>query len=68
MKPDNTNLPVHICFAKELRKTQTPEEKIMWDKLRGRKLLGYKFLRQYPIIVNSASFYIADFYCAEKNW
>jgi very-short-patch-repair endonuclease len=68
MKPDNTNLPVHICFAKELRKTQTPEEKIMWDKLRGRKLLGYKFLRQYPIIVNSASFYIADFTALKKNW
>ncbi len=43
----------------------------MWDKLRGRKLLGYKFLRQYPIIINkinhSTAFYIADFYCAEKR-
>jgi len=67
----NINLPLHTSFARELRKTQTPEEKIMWDKLRGRRLSGYKFLRQHPIIVNKfnerVAFYIADFYCAEKK-
>jgi very-short-patch-repair endonuclease len=65
------NLPVPVVFARELRKNQTPEEKIIWDKLRDRRLLGYKFLRQHPITTSSAgdkfSFFIADFYCAEKK-
>ena len=65
------NLPVPVLFARELRKNQTPEEKIVWDKLRGRRLLGYKFLRQHPFTISNAAgkfeFYIADFYCAEKK-
>lgn len=56
--------------ARELRKNQTPQEKIMWEHLRNRKLEGKKFLRQY--VINFAfdgldRFFIADFYCAEKN-
>ena len=49
----------------------TPEEKILWERLRARKFYGYKFLRQHPIIYqqlnNHRDFYIADFYCAEKR-
>jgi leucyl-tRNA synthetase len=71
MSNNNINLPAHISFARELRKNQTPEEKMVWDKVRGRRLLGFKFLRQHPIIVNTfngtTAFYIADFYCAEKK-
>ncbi len=64
-------LPVHIAYARELRKNQTPEEKLVWEQVRARRLQGFKFLRQHPIIIggfrNKRDFYIADFYCAEKR-
>jgi very-short-patch-repair endonuclease len=67
----NNDLPTHIQFARGLRKNQTQEEKLLWNVLRNRKLLGLKFVRQYPILVPSGFesnfFYIADFYCAEKK-
>jgi len=44
---------------------------MLWQKLRNKKLYGYKFLRQHPIIhsrfINKLYFFIADFYCAEKE-
>ena len=49
--------------ARNLRKNQTKEEKIMWNLLRNRQLPGLKFRRQHPISQN----YIVDFYCAEKK-
>lgn len=62
------SIPIHIQFARELRKNQTPEEKIIWERVRNRQLKGFKFLRQHPIQVcsftNQPGFYIADFYCA----
>ncbi|MFN3666123.1 MAG: endonuclease domain-containing protein [Sediminibacterium sp.] len=58
-------------FARYLRKNQTPEESIIWQLLRNRKLDGFKFLRQHPIKVWETSgrfyFFYADFYCAEKK-
>lgn len=45
---------------RELRKNQTLSEKIVWDRIRGRQLEGYKFNRQY-----SAGPYILDFYCSK---
>jgi very-short-patch-repair endonuclease len=54
-----------IEFCRELRRLQTPAEKILWDYLRNRKLSKYKFLRQYPICVLAYGFnryYIPDFY------
>ena len=64
-------LPNQIAFARELRKNQTPAEAKMWAMLRNRRLLGFKFLRQHPIVVEKINertgFYIADFYCAEKK-
>ena len=60
-----------VELARELRKNQTPAEKILWNELRGRKLNGLKFLRQHPIIHAEypenprTHFYIADFYCYE---
>ncbi len=57
--------------ARYLRKNMTPEEKLLWEKLRGRRFHGLKFLRQHPIvyeIINSKQlFFIPDFYCAEKK-
>jgi len=46
--------------ARELRKVMTHEELILWEHLRNKKMLGYKFRRQHPIDI-----YIADFYCHE---
>ena len=37
-------------LARELRKRQTPAEKILWQELRSRKLYGVKFFRQHPLI------------------
>jgi very-short-patch-repair endonuclease len=48
--------------AHDLRHSMTNAEKLLWDKIRNRKLHGLKFRRQHPI-----HFYIADFYCHEKN-
>lgn len=45
---------------KELRANQTEAEKILWDRLRGRKLEKCKFWRQY-----SVGPYILDFYCPQ---
>jgi very-short-patch-repair endonuclease len=58
-------------FAREMRKKQTPAEKVLWDHIRNRKLDGYKFLRQHPIPYrfynNHKKYFIPDFYCAEKK-
>lgn len=43
-----------------LRQQQTLAEKIIWEHVRNRRLLGYKFRRQY-----SVDQYIIDFYCPE---
>jgi very-short-patch-repair endonuclease len=58
-------------LCRDLRKNQTKAEKALWRLLRGRKLSGYKFLRQHPFVITSIQghrkFYIGDFYCAEKK-
>ena len=43
---------------KELRRNSTPEEDILWQRLRNSQL-GLKFRRQHSI-----GGYVADFYCA----
>src|SRR5262245_30596631 len=45
---------------RNLRKTATAAEAVLWTYLRGRKLLGKKFRRQ-----SSVGQYIVDFYCPE---
>ena len=63
--------PTPVSRARELRQNMTEAEKILWQKLRNRKFLKLKFLRQYPIIYqvsnNRPYYFIADFYCAEKK-
>ena len=44
--------------AKELRRNQTPEEKILWQALRRNQLDGRHFRRQQVI-----DGFIVDFYC-----
>jgi len=44
--------------AKELRKTETEAEKIVWARLTKNQILGLSFRRQHPI-----NRFIVDFYC-----
>jgi len=48
--------------ARQLRKARTEAEHRLWQHLRGRRLGGLKFRRQYPILD-----YFVDFYCAEHG-
>ncbi|MCD6390283.1 MAG: DUF559 domain-containing protein [Desulfobulbaceae bacterium] len=52
--------PQLLAYARELRKTQTDAERLMWRMLRNRQFLGIKFRRQHPIEP-----YIVDFYAHE---
>jgi very-short-patch-repair endonuclease len=57
--------------ARELRNNMTESEKTLWKELRGRKLSGYKILRQHIILykgnLKRYNYFIADFYCYEKK-
>jgi very-short-patch-repair endonuclease len=55
------NLKDYRNFRKILRNNTTPQEIILWSRLR-RSQLGYKFRRQHSI-----NKYIVDFYCPEKG-
>ncbi len=44
--------------ARELRHNPTPAEAVLWARLRGHQLNGYKFRRQHPL-----GQFIADFCC-----
>ena len=48
--------------ARRLRRNQTDAEARLWKALRGRRMTGFKFRRQYPIPP-----YIADFACVEAG-
>jgi very-short-patch-repair endonuclease len=48
--------------ARRLRRDQTDAERILWSRLRDRRLNGLKFKRQVPI-----DRYIADFCCADAG-
>ncbi|MCH7625184.1 MAG: endonuclease domain-containing protein [Chloroflexi bacterium] len=47
---------------RSLRNNMPKAETVIWSKLKGRQLLGYKFRRQY-----SVDRYIVDFYCPEMK-
>ena len=57
--------------ARELRSKATSSETLLWKELRNRKLCGYKFLRQHPIVYNpygtGVKYFVADFYCDSKK-
>jgi very-short-patch-repair endonuclease len=48
--------------ARELRQVENEAEETLWYHLRGRRLNGFKFVRQLPI-----GPYFADFACREVN-
>ena len=54
--------PKTTARARDLRVRQTDAESLLWYVLRGRRLCGLKFRRQYPIEP-----FIADFACVEKR-
>jgi very-short-patch-repair endonuclease len=45
-----------------LRRALTPAEFVLWTRLRGRQLGGFKFVRQEPI-----DRYYVDFVCRERR-
>lgn len=45
---------------RELRQSSTQAEKILWQHLKNRNLMGLKFRRQY-----SVDQFVLDFYCPE---
>ena len=47
-------------LARKLRNNSTLSEILLWEEIKNRKILGYKFLRQKPI-----DNYIVDFFCNE---
>ena len=47
-------------LARDLRQKQTTAEALLWQMLRGRRLLGFKFRRQHQF-----GDYVTDFYCRE---
>jgi very-short-patch-repair endonuclease len=47
-------------FARRLRRKQTDAERVLWFRLRDRRLGGWKFKRQVPI-----DRFVVDFFCAD---
>lgn len=61
--PRNTILPYRTDLkqkARKLRKESTFSESPLWQEIRRRKITGYQFHRQVPVLD-----YIADFFCHE---
>ena len=48
--------------ARALRRTMTATEAVLWQRLRDRQLVRWKFRRQHPI-----GRFVLDFYCAETG-
>jgi very-short-patch-repair endonuclease len=49
-------------LSRQLRKSPTPAEKMLWESLRKEHFFGYRFRRQAPF-----GRYIFDFYCVKKK-
>src|ERR1044071_7363683 len=48
--------------ARRLRRQMTDAERILWFRLRDRRLAGWKFKRQVPI-----DRFVVDFFCADAK-
>jgi very-short-patch-repair endonuclease len=51
-----------LRFARDLRKSATDAERLLWSRLRRRQMDGFKFRRQH-----SLGPYICDFTCLEAH-
>jgi len=49
-----------VTRARNLRRNDTEAERRLWEAIRNRRLLGFKFVRQLPV-----GPYVADFACRE---
>jgi very-short-patch-repair endonuclease len=54
--------PETLAASKILRRNMTFSEKLLWERLNQKKVIGVRFRRQHP-----NSFFIADFYCHETR-
>ena len=54
--------PYIFRYAKLLRLTMTPEERLLWTEVLSNKQTGYKFRRQHPFY-----YFILDFYCHQAR-
>ena len=56
-----------LNFARSNRRNPTEAESFFWEKVRGRRLNGFKFNRQFIIEYKDVNgcklFYIVDFHC-----
>jgi very-short-patch-repair endonuclease len=52
--------PIKLRLAREFRRGLTIAERKVWDLVRNRRLLGFKFRRQHVI-----DGFVVDFYCPE---
>ena len=51
-----------VARARDLRRTMTLPEVLVWQHIRGRRLDGIRFRRQHPI-----GPYILDFFCEDAR-
>jgi very-short-patch-repair endonuclease len=54
--------PAHRQYARAMRRQMTDAEWMLWEALRDRRLEGFKFRRQVPVMG-----YILDFVCFEAR-
>jgi very-short-patch-repair endonuclease len=48
---------VTLETARLLRENMTDSEKLLWEQLKGKQVLGLRFRRQHPIDISIADFY-----------
>ena len=53
-----SNHPATKEYRRLLRRTETPMERMLWSKLKGKQLEGYRFRQQHGF-----GPYVLDFYC-----
>jgi type I restriction enzyme, R subunit len=51
-----------LKLTRELRQTSTDAELLLWDRLRNRRMAGFKFRRQHQV-----GRYVTDFFCQEAK-
>ena len=67
-KSELRHVALNLC--RDLRRRQTLAEKLIWEKVRNKKLKGRKFYRQHPLFfdyLGKETFYITDFYCHQAK-
>ena len=62
MKKRDINSSTPQQRARSLRKSMTDAERLLWQRLRGRQLAGWKFRRQHAV-----GPFIVDFVCIAKK-